>query len=97
MEPFQVNSQCQKDGESIAVFIAKLRKIVTLGPCSMLRDRLVCGTNAKGIQHRPLDKLALTFEALKTELVVEAAKKDSMHLTRATNTPDLEPVVNKVG
>ena len=46
-------------GESIAVFVAELRKIAEhceFGPVlsDMLRDRLVCGTTVKTIQRRLL-------------------------------------------
>ena len=84
---------------------SQLRKIAEhcdYGPMlrDMLRDRLVCGTNVKWIQHRLLVEPALSFEkALKMALVTEAADKDSKRLTGATHTdpPYLESVVNKVG
>ena len=100
---FEFNSRSQKEGESIAVFVAELRKIAEhcdYGPVlsDMLRDRLVCGTNVKSIQRRLLVEPALTFEkALAMALAAEAADKDSKRLTGATDTPYLESVVNKVG
>ena len=78
---FKFNSRCQKDGEPTAVFVAELRKIAEhcdFGPMlnDMLRDRLVCGTSAKGIQRRLLVEPALTFKkALETALAAEAAEK----------------------
>ena len=96
---FEFNSRCQKKGETIAVFVAELRKIAEhcdFWPVlsDMLRDRLVCGTNVKTIQRRQLVEPGLTFEkALETALVAEAADKDSKHLTGATNTPVLKPAV----
>ena len=98
---FEFNSRCQKEGESVAVFVAELRKIAEhcdYGPVlnDMLRDRLVCGTNATGIQRRLLVEPSLTFEkALEIALAAEAAEKDSKRLTGAT--PDLQPTVHKVG
>ena len=102
---FEFNSRSQKEGESIAVFVAELRKIAEhcdYGPVlsDMLRDRLVCGTNVKSIQRRLLVEPALTFEkALGMALAAEAADKDSKRLTGATHIdpPYLESVVNKVG
>ena len=101
---FEFNSRSQKEGESIAVFVAELRKIAEYcdyGPVlsDMLRDRLVCGTNVKSIQRRLFVEPALTFEkALEMALAAEAADKDSKRLTGTTHTdpPYLEYVVNKV-
>ena len=101
---FEFNSRCQKEGESIAVFVAELRKIAE--HCEfvpvlsdMLRDRLVCGTRVKTIQRRFLVEPALTFEkALDTALAAEAADKDSKRLTGDTlnGATELETAVNKV-
>ena len=80
---FEFNSRCQKEGEPVAVFVAELRKIAQdydYGPMlnDMLRDRLVCGTNATGIQRRLLAKPSLTFEkALEIALAAEAMERDS--------------------
>ena len=99
---FEFNSRCQKQGESIAVFVAELRKIAEhcdFGAVlsDMLRDRLVCGTNVVALQRRLLWEPALTFEkALDTALAAEAADRDSKRLTGATDTPDLEPGVHQV-
>ena len=64
---YKFNSRCQREGESIATYIAELRKIVE--HCEygavlsdMLRDRLVCGTNHKGIQRHLLLGPGLTFD-----------------------------------
>ena len=77
---FEFNSRSQKEGETIAVYVAELRKIAE--HCEygevlsdMLRDRLVCGTNNKGIQTE------LTFgKAMEVALAVKAAEKDSLRV-----------------
>ena len=56
---FEFNSRRQKEGESIATYVAELRKIAEhcdFGAVlsDMLRDRLVCGAVHKGIQRRLL-------------------------------------------
>ena len=84
---FEFNSRSQKEGESIAVFVAQLRKIAE--HCDygavlsdMLRDRLVCGTSNKGIQRRLLLQAHLTFDrAMEIALAAEAAEKDLERLT----------------
>ena len=86
---FEFNSRCQREGESIATYVAELRKIaehcqfgVVLN--DMLRDRLVCSTIHKGIQRRLLVEPSLTFnKAIETALAAEAADKDSIRLTGA--------------
>ena len=61
---FEFNS---KEGESIATYVAELRKIAehcdfgaVLSDMLRLRDRLVCGTVHKGIQRRLLVEAALS-------------------------------------
>jgi len=80
---YEFNSRCQREGESIATYVAELRK--TAEHCDygavlndMLRDRLVCGMSSRGIQRRLLMEHSLTFEkALEIALAAEAADKDS--------------------
>ena len=92
---FEFNSRRQKEGESIATYVAELRKIAEhcdFGAVlsDMLRDRLVCGTVHKGIQRRLLVETALTFDkALEISLAAEAADKDSLRLTGGTSKGDL--------
>ena len=80
---FEFNSRCQKNGESIAMYVAELRKIAEYCEYDavlndMLRDRLVCGTSNKGIQRRLLLEPSLTFDkAVEMALAAEAVKKDS--------------------
>lgn len=91
---YEFNSRCQREGESIATYIVELRKVAEHCNCGavlsdMLRDRLVCRTNNKGIQHRLLLEPGLTFDkTLEMALAVEAAEKDSSCLTGATLDKD---------
>ena len=74
-------------GETVATFVAELRKIaqyceygVVLS--DMLRDCLVCGIRDKGVQCRLLRETDLTFDkALETALATETAERDSRRLT----------------
>ena len=76
----------QKEGETIADFIADLRKLSehcdfadTLG--HMLRDRLVCGIRDVHVQRRPLAEPDLTFKkAYDLAQASETAEKNSQDL-----------------
>ena len=97
---YEFNTRCQKEAESIATYVAELRKIAEhceYGPVlsDMLRDRLVCGIHNKTIQRRLLQVTDLTFDkALETTLAAEAADKDSKRIISADN--DLHTQTNKV-
>lgn len=93
---YEFNTRVQGEGESIANYVAALRKIAE--HCEygtvledMLRDRLVCGISNKGIQRRLLQDSALTFkEAMKVAQSAEAADKDAQRLTvRPVSDKDL--------
>ena len=81
----EFNSRRQKEGESIATYVAELRKIAehcdfgaVLSDMLRLRDRL-CGTVHKGIQRRLLVEAALTFDKARIEranVVTEEPVKD---------------------
>ena len=92
---YEFNTRCQGENEAIAVYVAELRMIAEYceyGPVlkDMLRDRLVCGTSNKAIQHRLLRETDLTFDAaLEIALSAEAADKDSKRLTGAAGDKDL--------
>ena len=71
---FEFNSRSQEEGETIAVYVAELRKIAE--HCEygevlsdMLRDRLVCGTSNKGIQRRQKQPKRIRY-ALRAGLVI---------------------------
>ena len=91
---YEFNTRCQGEGESIATYVAELRKIAE--HCEykdvlsdMLRDRLVCGIRDRTTQRQLLRETALTFDkALQMALAAEAADKDSRRLTGATHGHD---------
>ena len=97
---FKFNSRCQKEGESISIYIVELRKIAEYRRFGqvlndMLRDRLMCGIRNKRIQRRLLVESFLTFDkAIEMACAAEAADKDSLRLTGVTTrdndqaTPD---------
>ena len=61
----------------------------------MLRDRLVCGVNHKGIQRKLLAQEKLTYEnAYALALSVEVSEKDAVKLqnSRPVPTRPLSPV-----
>ena len=83
----------QAPGESLADFMAKLRRLST--HCRFrenqleeaLCDRLVCGLRSETIQHRLLTISDLTFtEALKTAQGMEAAERNAQQLKAGTDT-----------
>ena len=83
VQRFQFNTRERTSGESIAAYVAALRK---LGEhCSygdklneMIRDRLVCGVNHDTIQPRLLAEKDLTYEkAIEIAQAVEAAEKNA--------------------
>ena len=54
----------------------------------MLRDRLVCGVNHKGIQRKLLAQENLTYEnAYALALSVEVSKKDAVKLQNSRPVP----------
>jgi hypothetical protein len=83
---FEFNTRVQKEGESVAEFVAALRK--TTEYCEfgtilddLLRDRLVCGVLDKKVQHRFLQEAKLTYkQAPDMALAAEAARKDAKRL-----------------
>ena len=81
IKTFEFNTRVQGEGESIAEYVAALRKIAeyceygaVLG--DTLRDRLVCGIRHKGVQRRLLQETDLTFStALKTPFTHETTRR----------------------
>ena len=64
---FGFNRRSRLPGESVTTYVAALREIVLLcdygdSLAHMLRDRLVCSVNHKGIQRKLLAEADLTFE-----------------------------------
>ena len=87
---FEFNTRQQDEGESVAVFVAELRKIAQYCDygdvlSDMLRDRVVCGLANKAVQRRLLQEPTLTFEkALEVALAAETAARDSRLQTTIT-------------
>ena len=100
VQRFHFNSRVRAPGESIASYIAALRELAL--HCEygdklneMLRDRLVCGVNHKGIQRKLLAQEKLTYEnAYALALSVEVSEKDAVKLqnSRPVPTRPLPPV-----
>jgi len=85
-EQFRFYQRTQKSGETVADFLASLRKLASR--CKFggflseaLRDRLVCGLNSEAIQKSLLAKENLTLDtAMETALGMEAAAKRAKEL-----------------
>ena len=86
VQRFKFYNRVRAPGESIAAFVASLRKIAehceyndTLK--DMLRDRLVCGVNHEGIQRKLLAEKTLTYDkALEIVLTMETAEQGTKDL-----------------
>ena len=84
---FEFNTCRQGEAESIAKYVAELRKLAQhcdygLVLRDMLRDRLVCGVTDKSIQRCLLQTTNFTFDkALEVALAMEAADKDSTRIS----------------
>ena len=85
---FKFNSRSQRDGESVAEFVAELRRLsehckfeVTLD--DMLRDRLVCGIRDVRIQRRLLAEADLKFKkAFELAQAAEVAERNARDLLK---------------
>ncbi len=67
IQRFRFNSRCRQAGESVAAYVADLRRLAEF--CNfgttlkkMLRDRLVSGVNSESIQKKLLGERDLTYE-----------------------------------
>jgi hypothetical protein len=86
VERFNFNSRYQREGETVAQFVAQLRKLsehcqhdATLD--DMLRDRLVCGLRDSKLQRRLLAEPGLTFrKAFELSQGAEVAERSSKEL-----------------
>lgn len=85
-ESFHFHRRNQAHGESVAQFVAELRRLAR--HCEFktfleeaLRDRFVCGLSSKAIQNRLLKKKELTLQkAIDTAIGMEAAAKEACKL-----------------
>ena len=67
IQRYRFNSRSRNAGESIAAYVADLRRLAEF--CNfgmtlekMLRDRILCGVNCEGIQRKLLAERELTYE-----------------------------------
>ena len=85
---FHFNTRTRTSGESIVSYVAALRELALhceYGDklAEMLRDRLVCGVNHKGIQRKLLAEADLTYDrAYSLAQMVEASERDSKKLEK---------------
>ena len=88
-ERFKFNSRVRRHGESIAAFVADLRRLTE--HCGygaqldeMIRDRVVCGINDGRMQRRLLSEPDLTLQkAIASAQTMEAAERDTLELQKA--------------
>jgi hypothetical protein len=88
VQPFRFSSRVQAPEESVAEFVAELRRLSS--DCEfgdtlsmMLRDRLVCGVKDEQIQRRLLQDTNLTFDkALSTARAMEIAALNAEEIQR---------------
>ena len=101
---FQFNTRRQHAGESIAEYVAVLRKAAEHGSfgnslSEMLRDRLVCGITDTTVQKRLLAERELTLDkAISLAQSVEIAEKGAKDLRSPTDsTTELHKVSGGAG
>ena len=86
VQRFNFNRRTRASGETVAIYVAALRELAL--HCEfgdrlqeMLRDRLVCGINHRGIQRKLLTEADLTFDrAYALAQSVESSERDSKSL-----------------
>lgn len=97
MQRLKFNTRSHQQGESIADYVAALRKLTEFCEFGdklnkMIRDRLVCGINNERIQRRLLSEPDLTYEkALKLAKTAESADKDTLKLKQQDCGQDMDP------
>ena len=86
MQRYTLNKHIEKEGESIAEFVAELKKLSEYcefyNLIDMLRDRLMCGVKDKGVRKKFLGEASsLTFQkAVKIAQAAEIAEKNAKDL-----------------
>ena len=96
VQRFNFNSRSRKPNEPIATYVAALRELALQYDYGdqlqqMLRDRLVCGVNHRGIQRKLLAEADLTYDrAYSLALAAEAAERDAEALQ---TSPSVNPAV----
>ena len=77
MQRFRFNSRSRKAGETVAAYVADLRRLAEFCNYGMLRDRLVWGINDDKTQAKFLQEKDLDFEkALTIARGYETAEKN---------------------
>ena len=98
-ERFKFHNRERREGESITVYVAELRKLseyCNFGEAleDMIRDRLVCGVKNESIQRRLLSERDLTHKkAVEIAVALEASAKQVKDLG-AKNDTDHRPLAN---
>ena len=98
VQRFRFNSRCRHPGETVAGYIAELRRLSE--HCqfadsldTMLRDRLVCGINDERMQRRLLAEPDLTCKkAVQLAQAIESAEQNVRDLHKSSSR-DLHAVV----
>ena len=95
MQRYKFNTCIRNAKETVADYVAALREIAQ--HCEykdslqdLLRDKLVCGVNHKGITNRVLAEKKLTYDkAMELTQAIESAERDTKQLkaAQATSTP----------
>ena len=99
VQRFKFNSRTQQPGETVAGFVAELRRLTEYCEYGdslddMLRDRLICGVHDARIQRRLLAEVGLTFQkAFQLAQSMELADRDAQDLHK---TPTAEHSVQAV-
>ena len=94
-ERFRFHNRNQPKDESIADYIAELRRLTQFcefgsGLSDALRDRLVCGMHCQRTQKRLLSDKDLTLErAVAIAVSMETATKDALELQRKAVDSDI--------
>ena len=92
MQCFKFNTRTRKDNESVATYVAELKRLgehCEFGDKlnEMVRDRLVCGVNDIRIQNRLLQESKLTYDkAFELAQSVKAAAKNDADLLKGSST-----------
>ena len=93
VQRYKFNTRVRKPGESVSTYISELRSLAehcNYGASleTMLRDRLLCGIEDKGIQKRLMAEPKLTYaKALELAQGLEAASKNMQELGTSKEQP----------
>ena len=99
-ERFKFHRRSQKEGETVAKYLAELRKLAEY--CDFkdyreeaLRNRLVCGIQSEAIQKRLLAEADLTLQkAYEVAQGIEAASKQASELRASSRTQEVHSIAS---